>query len=244
MSCGGAPRSRGLRGAPLTQSSRGVLNGAAARFCGRLTRLRMGESRQEPQSFPEELEQRLGVLRFPAEADAPVPGVRRAAVVILLREAEGGDDVEILMIRRAEREGDPWSGHLALPGGRAEPIDRSLLDIALREVREEIGIDIGQGGRILGRLSTIAPLSAPIPRITVSPFVAWAPAGAVPRPDPTEVADTFWISLGRLRADGLSARVRRTVGGEVRHWPAYPSPRGPIWGITERILTELISLLS
>ena len=201
----------------------------------------MGESRPRP--FPDELAERLRTLHFPADADIPVPGVRRAAVVVLLRGTDAFDQAELLVIRRAEREGDPWSGHLALPGGRAEPGDASLLDIALREVREEVGIDIAQGGRVLGRLSTISPLSAPVPKIAVTPFVAWAPLLAVPRPDPEEVADAFWMSLSGLCADGLSASVRRTVGDEVRQWPAYPSPQGPIWGITEHILTELISLL-
>lgn len=189
------------------------------------------------------LAERLQDIRIPADADAPVAGVRRAAVVVLLRAQRGTDDAELLVIQRAERAGDPWSGHLALPGGRAEPHDLSLLDIALREVKEEVGIDIGQGGRILGRLSTISPLSAPVPKISVTPFVAWAPPEAVVRPDPSEVADAFWLPLGGLRANGRSAEVRRNFRGEERQWPAYPSPKGPIWGITERILTELISLL-
>jgi len=189
------------------------------------------------------LAERLGTVPVPADADAPVAGIRRAAVVVLLREQGGTDDAELLVIQRAEHAGDPWSGHLALPGGRAEPHDLSLLDIALREVKEEVGIDIGKGGRILGRLSTISPLSAPVPKISVTPFVAWAPPGAVARPDPSEVADAFWLPLGALRAEGRSAEVRRDFRGEERQWPAYPSPKGPIWGITERILTELLSLL-
>ena len=123
------------------------------------------------------------------------------------------------------------------------PDDPSLLAIALREVREEVGIDVARGGRILGRLSTIAPLAARLPRIAVTPFVAWAPPGAVPHPDPAEVRDAFWMPLHALRAGGRSAAVRHDVDGETREWPAYPSPQGPVWGITERILTEFLSLL-
>lgn len=190
----------------------------------------------------EELEKKLQVARGPTAADAPVPGVRQAAVVLLLRGGGNLHGTELLMIRRADRAGDPWSGHLALPGGRAEPGDPSLLDIALREVKEEVGIDIKRGGRILGRLSTIFPLNTRLPRISVTPFVAWAPPEAVPHPDPAEVKEAFWLPLHGLRSDARSGAVRYTIDGETGEWPAYPSPYGPIWGITERILTEFLSL--
>jgi hypothetical protein len=111
-------------------------------------------------------------------------------------------------------------------------------------VKEEVGIDIEQGGRILCRLSTIFPLSARLPRISVTPFVAWAPPEALPHPDPVEVKEAFWLPLRDLQSDGRSGVVRYTIDRETREWPAYPSPYGPIWGITERILTEFLSLSS
>ena len=176
-------------------------------------------------------------------------GVTHAAVTLLLRPAGGSaggdaadDSAEILFIKRAERAGDPWSGHLAFPGGRAEKRDATLVEIAMRETAEEVGIDARQGGRLLGRLPTVRPLSTRIPSITVTPFVALAPEGAVPRPQPEEVEEAFWVSLAVLRRSGRSATVRWEDRDGMRELPAFPSPKGPIWGITERILSQFLAL--
>jgi 8-oxo-dGTP pyrophosphatase MutT (NUDIX family) len=175
--------------------------------------------------------------------DAPIPpgsATIHAAVVLLLRSAIDGS-VEILFIKRADRDGDPWSGHIAFPGGRPEARDGSLLAVALREAWEEVGIDVRDGGRVLGRLPTVEPLSARLPPIDVTPFVARAPEGAVVRPDPGEVREAFWIPLSSLQRVGPSEVVRHVIRGEWREWHAYPSPAGPIWGITERILTGFLA---
>ena len=172
-----------------------------------------------------------------------------AAVTLLIRPPGGdlssdptGDAAEILFIKRAVRAGDPWSGHLAFPGGRAEERDSTLLEIAMREASEEVGIDARQGGRVLGRLPTLRPLSARIPSITVTPFIALAPPGAVPRTQPEEVEAAFWMPLGVLRKSGRSASVRWETRDGAREMPAFPSPKGPIWGITERILSQFLAL--
>ena len=185
-----------------------------------------------------------------ARVPAAKAGVTHAAVTLLLRPAGGGDGggaagdfAEILFIKRAERAGDPWSGHLAFPGGRAEKRDATLLEIAMREAAEEVGIDARQGGRLLGRLATVRPVSTRIPSITVTPFVALAPDGAVPRLQPEEVEEAFWMGLAALRRSGRSATVRWEVGDGTRELPAFPSPKGPIWGITERILSQFLALV-
>ncbi len=98
------------------------------------------------------------------------------------------------------------------------------------------------GGRILGRLPTVEPLSARLPPVDVTPFVALAPEGASARPDPHEVEEAFWIPLSSLRDAGVLAVVRHVIRGEQREWPAYPSPAGSIWGITQRILTGFLAL--
>jgi 8-oxo-dGTP pyrophosphatase MutT (NUDIX family) len=82
--------------------------------------------------------------------------IPQAAVTIILREEEGA--AQALIIKRAERPGDHWSGHLALPGGRVDPIkDADLLATAAREAYEEVGIDLLSGGSFIGRLPAITP---------------------------------------------------------------------------------------
>ncbi|HUI70718.1 MAG TPA: CoA pyrophosphatase [Spirochaetia bacterium] len=171
-------------------------------------------------------------------------GVTQAAVTLLLRPVGGeAAEAEILFIKRALRAGDPWSGHLAFPGGRAEEQDATLLEVAMREAAEEVAIDARQGGRLLGRLPTLRPLSVRIPSIAVTPFVALAPPGAVPRPQPDEVQEVFWMPLATLRRNGRSAMVRWVTAEGTRELSAFPSPKGPIWGITERILSQFLALI-
>ena len=198
-------------------------------------------------AFLDRLSARLDPLdgRIPAGS-----GAIHAAVALLLRPARAGagdssdGSAEILFIKRAERKGDPWSGHIAFPGGRQSARDADLLAAAVRETKEEVDIDLGAGGRVLGRLPTIEPVSVHLPPIDVTPFVALAPDGAREAALPEEVKATFWVSLSSLRESGLSETVTLSAGGEKRQWPAYPSPAGAIWGITERILTGFLARMA
>ena len=175
-------------------------------------------------------------LRLKAEAPTAY-----AAVTLFMRPDSSGDSAEILFIKRAERVGDPWSGHVALPGGRAEAGDTTFLDVAIREAVEEVGIDV-RSGRPIGWLPPLKPLSGRIPPITVMPLVALAPEGAILRPQLEEVETVFWMPFDALRNNGKSERVRRVFEGVANEFPAYPSPQGPIWGITERIVSKFIAL--
>ncbi|RMG54233.1 MAG: CoA pyrophosphatase [Acidobacteria bacterium] len=164
-----------------------------------------------------------------------------AAVALILREWRG--QPEILIIKRAEHPRDPWSGHLAFPGGRAEPGDRDLRMVAIRETREEVGIDLEAGGEFLGRLETVRPGNPRLPRIAITPLVVVVSSHQELQPDSREVKEAFWLPLLPLKREGRSALVQRVVQGNLRAWPAYPSAHGSIWGITERILTQLLALL-
>ncbi|HEX8281796.1 MAG TPA: CoA pyrophosphatase [Pyrinomonadaceae bacterium] len=174
--------------------------------------------------------------------------LRQAAVALVLRG--GVEGPEVLVIKRSEAERDHWSGHLALPGGRVEPEDENLLATAVRETLEEVGLDLRAGGEVLGRLGTVTPKSPLAPQISVTPFLAVAPpeyhAGVVAPKTlelSGEVAAAFWVAVGELKRGGRSAVFRMAFAGVEREWPAYPSEHGVIWGITERILTEFLSLV-
>ena len=136
------------------------------------------------------------VLRLRA-ALAARPGVRittddssrrLAAIALVLRPGEGHaatGDPELLMIKRAEHEGDPWSGHIACPGGRMEPGDRDLGVTAVRETLEETGVDVARDGRLLGHLDDLFPRTPTLPPIVIRPYVALVRADVLfrtPRP--------------------------------------------------------------
>ena len=164
----------------------------------------------------------------------------QAAVTIILREAIEG--AELLIIKRAEREGDPWSGHLALPGGRADATDHDLLATAVRETHEEIGVRLLDGGRFLGCLPLVDTRNPLLPNLEITPFVALAPSNLAMQLN-GEIHSTFWVSIGALKRDGASIEYRFQHGDLILKRPAYPSEGGPIWGITERIITSFLSLL-
>ena len=163
--------------------------------------------------------------------------VRWAAVAILFRVNEAGR-LDLLLIRRADREGDPWSGHVALPGGRRDPEDGTLEDTALREVWEEVGVDVRRDGRVLGTLDDLAPRNPTLPPMAVRPFVA-AVADVALAPNP-EVASAAWIPLERLQAPEASRESVVLVQGQRWTVPSLVVGDYLVWGMTERILRQLL----
>jgi 8-oxo-dGTP pyrophosphatase MutT (NUDIX family) len=168
----------------------------------------------------------------------PGPSARLAAVALVLRAGDAGDP-ELLFIRRAERAGDPWSGHVAFPGGRMEPVDATLEDTAVRETREETGVDLARDGAVLGRLDDLEPRNPLLPPIVVRPFVA-ALAPGVPLTLSDECVDAFWVPLAWLRdPTSREESVVQARGGELRV-PSYRRGEHVIWGMTERILQQFL----
>jgi 8-oxo-dGTP pyrophosphatase MutT (NUDIX family) len=187
------------------------------------------------------------IARLESQLKSRVPEVvddseaRRAAVAVLIRLGESGEP-EVLFIRRAEYEGDPWSGHVAFPGGREEPGDESLIETAMRETLEEIGVDLHAACELVGVLDDLRPRSVRLPAVVVRPFVFLV----ADLPDPClsdEVADAFWVPLSVL-LDRSVWRDTQVKAGEVEisrfafHHEGYV-----VWGLTERILSGLLSLL-
>jgi len=166
--------------------------------------------------------------------------VRRAAVALVLRPT-AASGLDLLFIKRAEWEGDPWSGQVAFPGGRHEPQDADLVETAVRETREEIGVDLAADGVLLGTLDELWPRSAGLPPICVRPHVF------VLEPEvrfalSREVAAAFWAPLDRLRAPDATFEATVVVRGEERRVPALRHVDYTIWGMTERIFRNLLAV--
>lgn len=167
-----------------------------------------------------------------AERDEPF---KEAAVALVLRPY-GDDDADLLLIRRATRDGDPWSGQIGLPGGRFDVSDPSLEYTALRETLEEVGLDLHRHGRVIGQLDDLRPRTPVLPPIIVRPFVCVVEsAGELVLSD--EVAEARWVRLSALFAPG--ARIETEVHVRELHMrvAAYLHGDFTIWGMTERILT-------
>jgi 8-oxo-dGTP pyrophosphatase MutT (NUDIX family) len=177
----------------------------------------------------------------PAQLTLQEP-LRRAAVALILRE-RGEGVLELLMIKRATFEGDPWSGHVALPGGRQEPGDASLKDTAIRETWEETGIDLARDGCVIGQLDDLEPRTPRLPPLAITPFVAVL-GRDVPIVLSPEVAEAFWVPLSALQDPNASREIVLELTGGPRAVPSFQHEGYTIWGLTERILRQFLALLA
>jgi 8-oxo-dGTP pyrophosphatase MutT (NUDIX family) len=147
----------------------------------------------------------------------------------------------VLLIRRADRAGDPWSGHMALPGGRREDGDPDLVATAVRETLEEVGLRLTPAD-LLGSLDDVVPRTPVLPPIAVRPFVFSLPERPALHPN-SEVAAFRWAELDHLLLPQTYQTVQLDIRGERRDFPAYRLEEAVVWGMTERILTSLIEHL-
>jgi len=164
-----------------------------------------------------------------------------AAVALVLAGADG--DLALCAIRRAEFPGDPWSGHMALPGGRASPEDPSPRDVAERETFEEVGLRLS-GEHWIGPLSDmLVRLGGSGPSMALSEFVYYL---GEERPDfliSDEVAEAFWIPLSHLWDPANASRLEWQRQGAKALYPAIRYGEHSIWGITFRVLTLFSDVL-
>jgi len=163
-------------------------------------------------------------------------GVPEAAVALAVRPAES---LEILLIRRTERAGDPWSGQIAFPGGRRAAGDPSLVHTALRETAEETGLDLSSSGRILGRLDEMRT-SSRLPPLLIAPWVVAAPHSIELRLDAREVVDAAWVPLAALRDPRATSELRFEREGQIFVFPTLIYRDFVIWGLTHRILEQFL----
>jgi len=184
------------------------------------------------------LQQQLASLlaqRPPQQGDTA--GRLPAAVAVILVPRPDS----ILLIRRAERPGDPWSGQIGFPGGRQHSDDPDLRATAVRETAEEVGLGLKAETQI-GQLDDLAPLTpTPVP-VLVRPFVFALDLRPSLVPNP-EVARVLWVPFADLRRSGTFRPTTLVVRGEPRTYPAYHLGSDIVWGLTERILTPLLGLL-
>jgi 8-oxo-dGTP pyrophosphatase MutT (NUDIX family) len=169
--------------------------------------------------------------------DAAPPG-RHAVVAAILRDSPEG--VELLLIRRAEHELDPWSGHMALPGGHGDAADASLAATAVREISEEVGLDLLQHAELLGRLPAL--VASPT-QLTIYPLVFALAGGHEPEPNPSEVQEVVWATIEHLRSPAAVSSHEVDMPKQRQRFPAFDVRGRTVWGLTYRILGDLLSTL-
>lgn len=192
----------------------------------------------------------LALVQAALEARAALGATRRdtakfeprAAVAVIFRN--GGNGSELLVIERATHERDPWSGHLAFPGGRSDPGDRDSLATAKRETLEELGLDLDRHGRFLGALEPISTRGTGLEPLSISPFAFSVESVPELVVDPHEVAGVFWVPLGPLLRGERNTSFEVARGAERWRMPGYEVEGRVLWGLSYRMLRSFFALLN
>jgi 8-oxo-dGTP diphosphatase len=156
-----------------------------------------------------------------------------ASVAVILKLESGR--LHVLFVRRVQNSRDPWSGQMALPGGKREPKDKNLKETVIRETLEETKIDLLQNCQFLGVMGVFQ--SKPRPEIKVLPFVILAEKEPSIVLNEKELEEYFWIPLEELVRNRATAKFSF---GEV---PAFIVGSTIVWGLTYRIVEDLMHCL-
>jgi 8-oxo-dGTP pyrophosphatase MutT (NUDIX family) len=163
-----------------------------------------------------------------------------AAVALIVAASPG----KLLLIRRAIHPHDPWSGHVALPGGRLDRDDKTSVDTAIRETREEVGVVLAPSSLLCSLAPAQAFAGATRPRFSVAPHLFRLAELPELHPAPNEVAEAFWLPLSALRdpACRTTHTPARTTEEPIarRQFPAIEYEGRIIWGLTHSILTQFL----
>ncbi|MDG6989861.1 MAG: CoA pyrophosphatase [Nitrososphaerota archaeon] len=159
-------------------------------------------------------------------------GLRLAAVSVIITERE---TPQVLLIERAARAGDPWSGQIAFPGGKTQTEDKTARDTAVRETFEEVGFDLAVSSRFLGYGEVIATHTGTMEVVPVA-FELKQPVAVRTN---GEVASFRWVGLHELMAPRARSKYVFNSGGQSVALPAYTVGDYVVWGLTYRILTSL-----
>lgn len=194
-----------------------------------------------------------GLDWFPGiETTVDAAALRPAAVLVLFGVLDGipaaredaararvPADLDVLLLRRAATLGT-HAGQIAFPGGRLEASDRGPIDAAVREAREETGLDAA-GVEPIG---TLPPMPVVISRHLVTPVPAWwATPSQVAAVDHAESVDVFRLPVAELLAPANRATTVLRRGGEEYRGPAFTVDGRLVWGVTALILTRMFDEL-
>ncbi len=180
-------------------------------------------------------------------ADVLLPGTAQphdgpsAAVAAAIHDGERG--AELLFIERSTMQGDPWSGQMAFPGGRTSSTDVNSIATAIRETKEELGIDLSSARR-LGRLSDLegGPRGTH-QRLRVTPHLFWVPGDRPAITANHEVANALWIPVEQLVDEARYIEYPYPLLGSDL-WPGIKiEGERVIWGLTLRMLVDLFTRL-
>ena len=167
---------------------------------------------------------------------------RRAAVALVLHA--DGPDLLALLIQRAERRGDPWSGQVAFPGGRAEP-GETLVETAVRETSEEVGLDLAAGAELLGGLDEIQAVGRSRPLgLSIQPWVFGMRGVPGPLRCSEEVASAHWLRLRDLLDPAREVPYPYEFEGRTLELPSVRLEGLVVWGLTYRMLRTFAGVLS
>lgn len=181
------------------------------------------------------IESHRPTLANPPTDDRPM----LAAVALVFHQPPGGAP-ELLFIERAKKEGDPWSGQMAFPGGRHDPGDSDISATASREAFEEVGVQLD---RPFGRLDDFSGSRNPrVPPLVVSPFAYEARERPTLMPN-EEVQSTVWIPVPWILHPDSSYDYRFERPEFSGTFPAVRFEGYTVWGLTYRILGNLFEVL-
>lgn len=167
-------------------------------------------------------------------ADEPSAGqLKRASVAVILKHLVR---TSVLLIKRADQAGDPWSGQIAFPGGKAQVGDTALKDTAIRETREEVGIDLQTDADFLGYFESFRTHTG---TLDVFPVVFLLKREVEVRQN-EEVSSFRWVTLKKLIAEQSRSTYTIVAGGRTRETPALHVDGYIIWGLTHRIISSLL----
>jgi 8-oxo-dGTP pyrophosphatase MutT (NUDIX family) len=178
--------------------------------------------------------ERLRARRFPPPAEEGAS----AAVATIFRQGPTGP--EVLFIERATHDGDPWSGHIAFPGGKRDPDDAALLDTAVRETHEEVGLALGPSQLVVRFEDFYARTNG----YQVAQFVfALDGDGGALAPNP-EVAAVLWTPLDALVAPENATTYAFDREGVTLELPAVHLGSRVLWGMTLRMTQVLLDAIA